>query len=127
MAKRYELNDQQWARIAEMLPGKKSDPGRTAKDNRLFVNGVLWVLRSGAQWDELPERYGKHKSVHKRFARWAKKGVWERIFAELIDDPKNEYVMLDATLVRPPSRPPPARAPPKRGGRTRLWGVPEVD
>ena len=50
MAKRYELNDQQWARIAEMLPGKKSDPGRTAKDNRLFVNGVLWVLRSGAQW-----------------------------------------------------------------------------
>ena len=54
MAKRYELNDQQWARIAEMLPGKKSDPGRTGKDNRLFINGVLWVLRSGAQWDELP-------------------------------------------------------------------------
>ena len=75
MAKRYELNDQQWARIAEMLPGKKSDPGRTAKDNRLFVNGVLWVLRSGAQWDELPERYGKWKSVHKRFTRWAKSGV----------------------------------------------------
>jgi transposase len=60
MAKRYELNDQQWARIADMLPGKKSDPGRTARDNRLFVDGVLWVLRSGAQWDELPERYGKH-------------------------------------------------------------------
>ena len=71
MAKRYELDDQQWARIAEMLPGKKSDPGRTAKDNRLFVNAVLWVLRSGAQWDELPERYGKYKSVHKRFTRWA--------------------------------------------------------
>src|ERR671929_1233517 len=87
MAKRYELNDQQWARIAEMLPGKKSDPGRTAKDNRLFVNGVLWVLRSGAQWDELPERYGKWKSVHKRFARWAKNSVWERVFAALIEDP----------------------------------------
>jgi transposase len=66
MAKRYELTDQQWTRIADMLPGKKSDPGRTAKDNRLFVSGVLWVLRSGAQWDELPERYGKWKSVHKR-------------------------------------------------------------
>jgi transposase len=89
MAKRYELNDQQWARIADLLPGKKSDPGRTAKDNRLFVNGVLWVLRSGAQWDELPERYGKWKSVHKRFTRWAKNGVWERVFAALIDDPKN--------------------------------------
>ena len=76
MAKRYELNEQQWARIAEMLPGKKSDPGRTAKDNRLFVNGILWVLRSGAQWDELPERYGKWKSVHKRFTRWAKSGAW---------------------------------------------------
>src|SRR3974390_3777944 len=75
MAKRYELNDQQWARIADMLPGKNSDPGRTAKDNRLFVNGVLWILRSGAQWDELPERYGKWKSVHKRFTRWAKNGL----------------------------------------------------
>src|SRR3954471_24144694 len=67
MAKRYELNDRQWALIAELLPGKKGDPGRTANDNRLFINGVLWVLRAGAQWDELPERYGKWKSVHKRF------------------------------------------------------------
>ena len=100
MAKRYELNDQQWARIAEMLPGKKSDPGRTAKDNRLFVNGVLWVLRSGAQWDELPERYGKWKSVHKRFTRWAKAGVWERVFKALCDDPDFEYVLIDGTLVR---------------------------
>jgi len=75
IAKRYELNDRQWALIAGMLPGKKSDPGRTAKDNRLFVNGVHWVLRSGAQWDELPERYGKWKSVHKRFTRWAKASV----------------------------------------------------
>jgi putative transposase len=101
MAKRYELNDWQWARIAGMLPGKKSIPGRTAKDNRLFVNGVLWVLRSGAQWDELPERYGKWKSVHKRFTRWAKASVWERIFAELTSDPNNEYLMLDDALGRP--------------------------
>jgi putative transposase len=66
MAKRYELNDRQWALVADILPGKKGDPGRTANDNRLFVNGVLWVLRSGAQWDELPERYGKWKSVAHR-------------------------------------------------------------
>ena len=128
MAKRYELNDQLWARIADMLPGKKSDPGRTAKDNRLFVNGVLWVLRSGAQWDESPERYGKYKSVHKRFTRWAKSGVWERVFAALIDDPRNEYVMLDATLVRAHQQAATGKGGAKRGApRTRLWGVPEVD
>ena len=63
MAKRYELSDAQWARIAGLLPGKKGDRGRTAKDNRIFVDGVLWVLRSGARWSDLPERYGKWKSV----------------------------------------------------------------
>ena len=72
------------------------------------------------QWDELPERYGKHKSVHKRFARWAKKGVWERIFAELIDDPKNEYVMLDAT----PRQGPPAGC--HRQGRGQKGGADEA-
>ena len=127
MAKRYELNDGQWARIADMLPGKKGDAGRTAKDNRLFVNGVLWVLRSGAQWDELPERYGKWKSVHKRFTRWAKSGVWERVFAKLTNDPKNEYLMLDATLVRAHQQAPTGKGGAKKGARTRLWGVREVD
>jgi transposase len=55
-AKRYELSQLQWERIAPLLPGKAGDPGRTAGDNRLFVNGVLWVLRSGAHWCDLPER-----------------------------------------------------------------------
>ena len=127
MAKRYELNDQQWARIAEMLPGKKSDPGRTAQDNRLFVNGVLWILRSGAQWDELPERYGKWKSVHKRFTRWAKSGIWEHVFSELTKDPANEYLMLDATLVRAHQQAATGKGGAKKGEQTRLWGVPEVD
>ena len=63
MVKRYELSDEQWARIAELLPGKKSDPGRTAAGNRLFVNAVLWVLRSGARWSDLPERYGKSRDL----------------------------------------------------------------
>jgi transposase len=62
MVKRYELSDAQWRRIEGLLPGKLGDPGRTAEDNRLFINGVLWVLRSGAHWHELPERYGKWKS-----------------------------------------------------------------
>jgi transposase len=123
MAKRYELSDAQWRRIADLLPGKKSDPGRSAADNRLFVNGVLWVLRSGAHWQDLPERYGKWKSLHKRFGRWADKGVWERIFSHLIEDPDNDYVMLDTTLIRAHQQ-----AAGGKGGRaTRLWGVPEAD
>jgi transposase len=111
-----------------MLSGKKGDPGRPGEDNRRFVNGVLWILRSGAQWDELPERYGKWKTVHKRFTRWAKRGVWERVFQALIDDPKNEYVMLDATLVRAHQQAATGKGGAKRGlPRTRLWGVPDVD
>lgn len=100
MVKRYELEDGQWDRIAPVLPGKAGDPGRTAADNRLFVNGVLWVLRSGAHWHDLPPRYGKYKSVHKRFTRWANAGVWERVFDLLIKERDNQYLMLDATLVR---------------------------
>jgi transposase len=126
-AKRYELSDKQWERIAELLPGKITDPGRTGRDNRLFVNGVLWVLRSGAHWQDLPERYGKWKSVHKRFTRWAKTGVWERVFDQLKDDPRNEYLMLDATLVRAHQQAATGKEAAKKGERTRLWGVREAD
>lgn len=123
MVKRYELTDAQWERIHELLPGKASDPGRTAEDNRRFVNAVLWVLRSGAHWHDLPERYGKWKTVHTRFARWAKSGVWEKVFAALIADRRNEYLMLDTTLVRAHQQ-----AATGKGGRaTRLWGVREED
>jgi transposase len=122
MVKRYELNEAQWRRIETMLPGKAGDPGRTA-DNRLFVNGVLWVLRSGAHWHDLPERYGKWKSVHTRFSRWAKAGVWERVFEALTKDRDNQYLMLDTTLVRAHQQ----AATGKGGAKIRLWGVPEED
>jgi transposase len=121
--KRYELNDAQWERIAPLLPGKVTDPGRSGADNRIFLNGVLWVLRSGAHWRDLPERFGKWKSLHKRFTRWAKAGVWERVFASLIKDRDNKYLMLDSTLVRAHQQ----AATGKGGPATRLWGVPEVD
>lgn len=119
MAKRYELTEAQWQRIAHVLPGKPGDRGRTAQDNRLFVNAVLWILRSGAFWSDLPERYGNWKTVHKRFTRWSKAGVWEKIFQILTGDPQNEYVMIDSTIVRAHQQ--------KGGVKTRLWGVPEVD
>ena len=123
MVKRYELSDAQWERIKDLLPGKAGDPGRSGTDNRLFVNGVLWVLRSGAHWHDLPERYGKWKSLHTRFSRWAKAGVWERVFKTLTADRQNEYLMLDTTLVRAHQQ----AATGKGGTKIRLWGVPEED
>ena len=105
------------------MPGKAGDPGRTASDNRLFVNGVLWVLRSGAHWQDLSERYGKWKSLHKRFTRWARSGVWDRVFASLIKDRDDQYLMLDTTLVRAHQQ----AATGKGGPAIRLWGVPEAD
>jgi transposase len=123
MVKRYELTDAQWRLIKDLLPGKASDPGRTAVNNRRFVDAVLWVLRSGAHWHDLPPRYGKWKSVHTRFSRWAKNSVWDRIFAVLTKDRDNEYLMLDTTLVRAHQQ----AATGKGGTKTRLWGAPEED
>jgi transposase len=123
MVKRYELSNEQWRWIEGFLPGKKGDPGRTGDDNRRFVDAVLWVLRSGARWSDLPERYGKWKTVHKRFTRWAKAGVWERVFESLTGDPDNQYLMLDTTLVRAHQQ----AATGKGGTAIRLWGVPEED
>jgi transposase len=122
MTKRYELSDDQWCRIESLLPGRACDPGRTGADNRRFVNGVLWVLRSGAHWHDLPPRYGKWKTGHKRFTRWAKAGVWETVFTALTSDPDNEYLMLDSTLVRAHQQ----AATGKGGTKTRLWGAPEA-
>ena len=67
MAGRYELTEAQWQEIKDLLPGKAGDRGRMAADNRAFISGVLWVLRSGAYWCHLPERYGNWESTHKRF------------------------------------------------------------
>jgi transposase len=122
MASRYELSEAQWSRIQDLLPGRTESVGRTAVDNRTFVNGVLWVLRSGARWSDLPERYGQYKSVHKRFARWAATGVWGRVFRTLTQDSKNEYLMIDSTIVRAHQQAATGR---KKGARIRLWGVPE--
>lgn len=97
--RRHEIPEEQWERIKDLLPGKDGDPGVTAKDNRLFLNAVLWIARTGAPWPDLPERFGKYNSVWRRFDRWAKKGVWERVFRAL-QDPDLEWLLLDSTVAR---------------------------
>ncbi len=121
MPNRYELTEAQWQKIEDLLPGKAGDRGRTASDNRTFVNGVLWVLRSGAYWCHMPQRYGNCKSAHKRFTRWARAGVWEEVFEILTNDSDNEYLMIDTTIVRAHQQ----AATGKGGTKTRLWGVVE--
>ena len=94
------LSDGQWRRVEGLLPGKAGDPGATAKDNRLFLEGVLWIARTGSPWRDLPERHGPWNSAWRRFRRWALKGVFEQVFQALADDRDFEYVMIDGTLVR---------------------------
>jgi transposase len=81
--RRYALHDDQWERIKDLLPGRKGHVGTNAKDNRLFVEAVLWRYRSGAPWRDLPARFGDWNNTHRRFSRWAKTGVWKRIFKHL--------------------------------------------
>lgn len=98
--RRHELTDVQWNLIKEHLPGKRSDPGRTATDNRRFVDGVLWLARTGAPWRDLPERYGRWNSAFQRFSRWSKRGIWQRILEVLGSDEELEHLLLDSTTVR---------------------------
>ena len=94
------LSDKQWQRIAPLLPGKEGDPGRCGRDNRLFLEGVLWLVRVGAPWRDLPPRFGKWGTVWKRFRRWADKGVFERIFNELSGEADFEYALIDGTIMK---------------------------
>ncbi len=123
MAKRYEWSPQQWEWLKDSLPGKGTDRGRTAGDKRRFVNGVLWVLRSGARWCALPARSGHWKRVQKRLTRGARAGVWARVFAPLTAARHNDYLMLDRTSVRAHQQ----AVTGKGGTHSRLGGVPEAD
>ena len=98
--RRYALRDDQWERIKDTLPGREGHVGGTAEDNRLFVEAVLFRYRAGIPWRDLPERFGDWNIVYQRFNRWAKSGVFERIFKMLASDHDNEYMMIDATIVR---------------------------
>jgi transposase len=101
MEKRYALRDDQWERLEALgLPGQSGHVGVTAKDNRLFVEAVLYRFRAGIPWRDLPERFGNWHRVYVRFQRWSKQDVWQNVFAQLAKDADNEYALIDATIVR---------------------------
>ena len=99
-AVRFVLRDDQWARIEPHCLGKPSDPGRSGKDNRLFVEAVLWIARTGSPWRDLPPLFGNWNTVFKRFRDWVKADVFKRLFDAVSDDPDMECAMIDGTIVK---------------------------
>ena len=97
---RMLLSDAQYEKIAPLLLGKSGDPGRSAANNRVFVEAVLWIVRTGAPWRDLPVCFGCWNSAFRRFRRWSRKGVFEKIFNALSGDPDFEYAIVDGTIVR---------------------------
>lgn len=97
---RLVLSDEQWGRISGLIIGRPDQRGSTGRNNRMFVEGVLWIVRTGSPWRDLPEAFGEWNSVFRRFSRWSRKGVWQRIFAAMSDDPDFEYLIMDSTIVR---------------------------
>lgn len=122
--KRYGLRDDQWQRIEGFLPGRKGSEGRPAKNNRLFVEAVLYRYRAGIPWRDLPERFGDFLVVHTRMSRWAIRGVWQKIFQNLATDADNEYAMIDSTIVRAHQHSAGAR---KKGAKTKPSGAARAD
>ena len=100
MTRRYALRDDQWERIKDLLPGRHGHVGVTARNNRLFVEAVLYRYRAGIAWRDLPERFGDFRVVHLRHSRWSRWGVWQRVLEVLSHDADNEYVLIDSTIVR---------------------------
>jgi transposase len=104
--RRHELTDEQWEQLVGLLPPQKPKTGRPALDHRTVVNGILWVLRTGAPWRDLPERYGKWRTVYSRFRRWRDAGIWERALAAVQQDadPRGEIEwavhFVDGSIVR---------------------------
>jgi transposase len=100
VANRLILSDVQWWRISGHIIGDERSCGTSGRDNRMFVEAVLWIVRTGSPWRDLPEAFGPWNSAFRRFSRWSAKGVWHRIFAAMTDDPDFEYLIIDSTIVR---------------------------
>jgi len=99
MHHRHAIRDEDWDRIKDLLPGREGLRGVTAKDNRLFLDAVLWIAKTGAPWRDLPDRFGNGNSIWRRFDRWARKGLWQKVF-EVLQDPDLEWLILDSTIIR---------------------------
>jgi len=100
LMRRHELTDEQFGKIKSLLPGRDETVGVTAQDNRLFINAVIWVFKTGAPWRDLPERFGNWNSIHKRFARWSRSGVFDKVFRTLSEDADMEFLLMDGTIVK---------------------------
>ena len=97
---RHDISDSAWEKIKPHTIGEKGTRGGNAKNTRQFINGVFWILRTGAPWRDLPAEYGHWKNVHRRFCRWRDKGIWENILTALVDDADFEWLMIDASHVK---------------------------
>lgn len=113
------IRDEQWDRIKDLLPGKAGDRGAKAKDNRLFLEAVLWIGRVGGPWRDLPPDLGNWHTTFTRFARWAKAGVWESLFQAVSGDRDLEEVMIDSPAIRAHHH----AAGAKKNTAHRLWVV----
>ena len=98
--RRHDISEPIWELLAPLLPGRKGVWGGLGKDNRLFINAVFWILRTGAPWRDLPPDLGNWNTVQRRFCRWRDKGVWEALLARLIDEPDFEWLMVDSTHIK---------------------------
>ncbi|MBQ3060037.1 MAG: IS5 family transposase [Desulfovibrio sp.] len=95
--RRHDISDRVWESIKDHLPGKGGTVGRPAQDNRLFINAVFWILRTGAPWRDLPPDFGDWKNTHRRFCRWRDRGVWEKLLEILITEPDHKWLITDVT------------------------------
>lgn len=95
---RFDLTDFEWALIQPLLPNKPRGVARV--DDRRVLNGIFWVLRTGSPWRDLPERYGPCTTVYNRFNRWAKAGVWVRVFETLAEKSPDSMQFIDSSIIR---------------------------
>ena len=122
--RRHDISDETWALLEPPLPGRKGVWGGIAQDNRLFINAVFWILRTGAPWRDLPPEYGGWSNTHRRFIRWRDKGIWEGLLDVLIDAPDYEWLMIDASHCKVPPHAAGARGGNQEMSRTKGGSTP---